>query len=321
MKKMFLYLIAVTVCALIGSGFLQAGEEAPSSAPAKQKVFSNDGEAIGMLLDALKTSSDEKLIELFGAENRDLLMSKDKVRDASIRKELYLLATEKLVKEHKGNDKIVFFLGKIKWPFPFPLVKEAAGWRFDSAAGREELLTMEIGKNELNAIACCRLYVKAQNEYADKDRDTDDVIEYAGKLESSRGKKDGLYWLTDPSKKEELSPLGPALAESEKYLANSRESDPYYGYYFKILTRQGAQAPGGAYDYTINGNLVAGYALIAYPSEYGTSGIQTFIVNQLGKVYHKNLGKDTMKIAGEIKEYNPDKTWKLVHEKGMLATD
>jgi hypothetical protein len=317
MKKIFLYIVIMTACAGILCAFATNG---PACAQGQQKVFATPDEAARAVIEACRTNNEQKLIEIFGAENKDLLITKDRAFDAYSRKKMYGLASEKLVKEHKGKDKIVLVIGKIDFPFPFPLVKEGTGWHFDGAAGREEIINRRVGRNELNAIALCRLYVEAQREYAKKDRSKDDIIQFAQRFGSSPGKKDGLYWPTNPTKNEEMSPIGPALAQSREYASDRKEGEPFYGYYFRILTKQGEQAPGGAYDYIINGHMVAGFAMIAYPSDYGISGVTTFIVNQRGKVFQKDLGNDTIKVAEGITDYNPDKTWKVVQEKGIMAT-
>jgi hypothetical protein len=319
MKKRYVYLCMIAVFAIVLIVPAQAG--APAAGKDSQKVFATPDQAIHVLMEACRTNNDQKLIELFGAENKDIIITRDRAMDAYGRKKIYQASLEKIVKKNKGKDTIIVEVGKMEFPFPFPLVKSGAGWRFDSAAGREDIINRRVGRDELNAIAVCRLYVKAQRQYYSKDRDKDDVLEYAEKFASSPGKKDGLYWASDPAKKEEASPIGPALSESKHYTAIRKQGDPFFGYYFRILTKQGEKAPGGAHDYMINGNLLAGYALIAYPSDYGTSGVVTFIVNQRGKVYQKDLGKETLKLAEEVTEYNPDKGWIPVQESGTLARD
>jgi hypothetical protein len=322
MKKIYFHL--AMVIALIGICVVcsQVGQFTPAYAQGSQKTFATPDEAARTLIEACRTNNEKMLIELFGAENKDLVTTSDKAFDAYSRKRIHRFASEKLIKQQKGKDTITLVVGKMEFPFPFPLVKEGGKWRFDSAAGREEIINRRVGMNELNAIAICHLYVNAQREYASKDRSNKDIIEYAQKIKSSPGKRDGLYWPSNPTKKDDISPIGPALAQSsEEYQAGRKEGDPYYGYCFRILTKQGADAPGGAYDYIINGHMVAGFALVAYPADYGTSGVITFIVNQRGKVLQKDLGKDTVNAAKEITEYNPDKTWKVVKEPGTLITN
>lgn len=316
---------AVVCIAIACAGMLllsvQAGTVSPAYSQGQQKTFATAGEAIRALVDAFRTSSDQKLTEILGAENGDLVSTKDKAQDALTRKKIYAMACEKLVQEKYGKDGISIALGKQEWIFPFPLVKEGKVWRFDGTKGREELINRRVGKDELNAIAVCHYYVKAQREYAARDRNNDDIMEYALKFRSSKGKMDGLYWPSDPSHKGGVSPFEALFEKSRKYALARKQNEPFYGYYFRILTKQGEMAPGGTYDYIINGHMVAGFALIAYPADYGVSGVMTFMVNQRGKVYEKDLGADTVKTAAEINGYNPDKTWKLVQENGSLAAD
>ena len=216
--------------------------------------------------------------------------------------------------EKTSDTRIILEVGEDFWPFPVPLVKQDGGWIFDTPAGKEELLNRRIGKNELATIPVMRAYVEAQREYAGSDHDGDGVLEYAQRLVSSPGKQDGLYWPADSEADE--SPLGPlvAYAVPEGYTPELRaeeevERGPYQGYYFKILTRQGKHAPGGAYNYIINGNMIGGFALIAWPARYGTSGVMSFMVNQQGIVYQKDLGPKTSKLALGMKSYDPDPSW------------
>jgi hypothetical protein len=205
-------------------------------------------------------------------------------------------------------------VGKDDWPLPIPIRKKGSAWFFDTKAGKEEMLNRRIGRNELNTIDVLEAYVVAQREYAGKDRDGDGVYPYAQKFWSTPGKKDGLYW--EAKEGEEASPFGPlsarAAQEGYKRKGKPEKPSPYYGYYFKILKAQGKNAPGGAYDYVVKGNMIFGFGLVAYPAKYGSSGIMTFIVNQEGVVYQKDLGKGTAKAAGSIKRYDPDPTWKKV---------
>jgi hypothetical protein len=208
---------------------------------------------------------------------------------------------------------MVLEVGTNAWPFPIPLVRTTNGWQFDTQAGVEELLNRRIGRNELDVLGVMRAYVDAQREYASRDRDGDNVLEYAQKIRSSPGKTDGLYW--PPELNGEVSPLGPwvAQAQSEGYLSEPRAADagpqPFHGYLFKILTRQGKHAPGGKYNYIINGNMIGGFALAAWPARYGDSGVMTFIVNQQGRVYQKDLGERTARIVKGMSAYDPDTSW------------
>ena len=215
------------------------------------------------------------------------------------------------------NERAVLVIGNREWPFPIPLVKQGGAWRFDTEAGAEEILNRRIGRNELGAIEVCRAHVDAQREYASKDRNGDGILEYASRFRSSPGQRDGLYWPVGPD--EETSPMGPlmASAQAEGYFTQQlpgHERQPYHGYYYRILTRQGEDAPGGAYDYIVRDRMIGGFALVAFPAKYGASGIMTFIVNQDGVVYQSDLGPDTEAIARQMTEFNPDTNWKRVPE-------
>jgi hypothetical protein len=203
-------------------------------------------------------------------------------------------------------------VGDQAWPVPIPIVKVGDRWRFATEQGIDELTNRRIGGNESNAIYVLRAYVAAQRAYAASDRDGDGVMQYARKLASAPGKKDGLYWPSDAAKGEEASPLGPLVAESTAYFAGRKEGDPYRGYRFKILTQQGANAPGGAYNYIINGRMIAGFGMVAYPAVYGQSGVMTFIVNQAGKIYQRDLGKNGAATSAAMTTFNPGPGWKDV---------
>jgi hypothetical protein len=209
-------------------------------------------------------------------------------------------------------------VGPDGWPFPVPIVKNGSSWFFDTAAGKEELLNRRIGRNELDVLKAMRAYVEAQREYASKDRNGDEVLQYAQRLASSPGKKDGLYWPLDLDG--EMSPLGPLVAEAQtegyhpQVKGQEQTRAPFHGYYFKILTQQGSNAPGGKYSYIINGRMIAGFALIAWPAEYGTSGVMTFIVNQQGRVYQRDLGDKTDELAPTMNTYDPGTGWALSRE-------
>src|SRR5262244_137952 len=209
-----------------------------------------------------------------------------------------------------GDTKVVLQIGKDEWPFPIPLIKGSSGWHFDTQAGKEELLNRRIGRNELDVIQVCLAYVDAQREYYVRNPLNAALLQYAPKFISTKGKRDGLYWETAAN--EPPSPLGPLVAQArrEGYKRTAGKSVPYHGYYYKMLTRQGPDAPGGAYDYVVRGKMIGGFALVAYPAQYGSSGIMTFIVNHDGVVYEKDLGPNTASTAQSMTKFNPDKTWK-----------
>ena len=212
------------------------------------------------------------------------------------------------------GDKASLVIGADDFPFPIPLTRQKAGWKFDTAAGRLEILYRRIGRNELDAIQTCLAYVDAQNEYAEKDRTGAGPGVYAQRIVSSSGKKDGLYW---PASDGDASPLGELVAQAsaEGYKAGAGRT-PYHGYYYRILTQQGPNAPGGALNYVVKGKMIGGFALLAYPAEYGNSGVMTFLVNHSGTVYQKDLGDYTMRLVERMTWFDPDQTWKKVDVPG-----
>jgi hypothetical protein len=250
---------------------------------------------------------------IFGPEVNDLL-SGDPKQDTLEFAEFAKLVGQFSQLVQKADDRFVLNLGDQNWPFPIPLVKKDGVWIFDTAAGREEIVNRRIGEDELIAIGVCRTYLAAQREFASEDRAGDGVLKFAQKLRSTPGQKDGLYWPATPD--EDPSPFGPLIAEihAEGYGGKTAEGgpQPFHGYHFKILTAQSASAPGGPYNYIINGNLIAGFALVAYPAHWGESGIMTFIVNQWGKVYERNLGAPSADIAAAMTDFDPDQDWMVV---------
>jgi len=222
---------------------------------------------------------------------------------------------EFLVLTPQGNDLTTLVIGAEGWPLPIPLAKQADGrWRFDTAKGGEEILNRRIGANELKAIETLQAYVGAQREFASKPRGEGPLRAFARRIRSTPGKTDGLYWEAKPGAEE--SPFGPLVPDA----AQRQPGAPYFGYFYRILTAQGPAAPGGAYSYIINGNMVAGFAMIAYPAAYGNTGIMTFIVNHYGDVYEKDLGPQTAKQAAAIHAYNPDASWAITAPTGTSVT-
>ena len=224
--------------------------------------------------------------------------------------ELQQAAKERVGVEEAGADRRTIVLGNLLWPFPFQLVKSDKGWQFDTAGGLEEVLARRIGENELEALDTCRNYISAQQVYASDDRDGDNVLEFAQQLLSTEGTHDGLYW---PAVEGDESPAGPFVIEA-KLQKGAPTDNGYFGYRFRILKGQGKNIAGGQYDYVINGNMIAGYALIAWPARYGETGIQTFVVSHHGTIYQKDLGPDTTKLADQITLFNPDKSWDEVDD-------
>lgn len=283
-----------------------------ASGAADQQTFATPDAAVNALVAALKANDAAALVALVGEKNKDLVLTGDNADDAARHAETAALITSFHALEERGADRRVLLIGPQAWPMPVPLVREGAVWRFASEEGREELLNRRIGGNERSAIQVLRDYIPAQQAYAAKDRNNDGVRQYALKLFSTPGKYDGLYWPADAAKGEEMSPFGPLIAESSAYLAGHKQGDPYRGYRFKILTRQGDAAAGGAYNYVINGRLIAGFAMLAYPDRYDNSGVMTFIVNQNGKIYQKDLGAKTASAAAKINSFNPGAGWQEV---------
>jgi hypothetical protein len=282
------------------------------AAQARERVFASPEEAVKALVEALKADNMEELRAIFGPAGKEVLSSGDAIEDRAGRERFLKAYETKKALIQDGDAKVVLQIGAEEWPFPIPIVKRGEKWSFDTRKGKEELINRRIGRNELNTIQVCLAYVDAQREYAFKDRDANGLLEYAQKFRSDPGKKNGLYW--DVKAGEAQSPLGPlfAAAQEKGYSGKSTGSKPvpYHGYYYRILTGQGKNAPGGAYDYVVKGNMIGGFALVAYPAQYGSSGVMTFIVNHDGVVYQKDLGKSTEKSAVAMRLFNPDQTWK-----------
>ena len=306
-----------TAAMLLAMATLPTGIFAASPEPA-QRLFSSPEEARQALIKAVQAKDHAELKMIFGPVARELEPG-DPVEQASEFEHFARHVEEGIGLVKEGEGKAILVIGEKKWPFPVPIVKKGDNWLFDTATGREEILNRRIGHNELLAINVCRAYLDAQREYYGMaEPDGEQIPKYAQHMISQPGKRDGLYWPTTAGEKE--SPLGPqvAKAKEEGYMQKHKEGErgprPYHGYYFRILKQQGPRAPGGKFSYVINGNMVAGHALVAYPARWGVSGVMTFIVNQRGRVYEKNLGPKTAETARRMKSYNPDLTWKLVEQ-------
>jgi hypothetical protein len=289
----------------------------PLMAAASQKLFSSPEDALKGLVEAVKAKDKAALDQIFGPFAKDL-RSNDAVQAATEFDEFTKHVAEKTSLVKENDSKVIIYIGNENWPFPIPLVKMNDQWFFDTVAGKEEILNRRVGEDELTAILVCHTYVKAQREYVLKDWNGDGILAYAQKLRSDPGKKNGLFWRH--AQGEAVSPLGELVAQAriagyKKGKSVFKEQPvPFHGYYFNILTKQGEHAPGGKYNYIINGNMVGGFGLVAFPSDWGKSGVMTLIVNQQGKVFQKNLGPDTTKIAQEMQSYDPDETWTPVKE-------
>jgi hypothetical protein len=281
-----------------------------------QQLFKSPEEASAALVSAAKAGDQKAMVKVLGRGGADIASSGDPVADAATRQRFVSTYDAKHRIAPEGDDKAVLVIGDEDFPFPIPLIRRDGAWQFDTAAGRLEILYRRIGRNELDAIQACLAYVDAQNEYAEKDRTGSGVGTYAQRIVSRPGKKDGLYW--PAAQGDDASPLGELFAQAtgEGYRVGKsrvgRSRAPFHGYYFKILTRQGASAPGGTLDYVAGGRMIGGFALVAFPAEYGNSGVMTFLVNHTGTVLEKDLGPRTGEIAERMTAYDPDQTWRRI---------
>jgi len=283
-----------------------------SSDARAQQSFKSPEAAVIALVAAAKTDNQKAILTVLGRKAADIASSGDTVADFAMRQRFVSAYDTKHQLTREGNNKAILVIGAEEFPFPIPLVRKGRAWTFDSVAGRREILFRRIGRNELDAIQSCLAYVDAQDEYAEKARTADGVGVYAQRIVSRPGTKDGLYWPAS-DKGDDVSPLGELVAQAsaEGYRIGG-ERAPFHGYYFKILTKQGPDAPGGQLDYVVRRRMIGGFALVAYPAEYGNSGIMTFIVNHKAKVFQKDLGPQTARVASRMTSFNPDASWREV---------
>jgi hypothetical protein len=276
------------------------------------QTFATPDEAVAALVAAADKQDSAALHNIFGTAASEM-ESPDPVQAADEQKSFARSLHQGTQIVRESDSQCVVEVGDRHWPYPIPIVKKDGRWFFDTEAGRQEVIDRRVGKNEKATLKVLRACVDAQREYASEDRDGDDVLEFAQRFISTPGTKDGLYWPTNLDG--EISPLGPLVAEAQRRGYKNQPQDeagePFHGYFFKILTRQGKHAPGGKHDYIINGNMIAGFGFVAWPAAYGESGVMTFIVNQQGHVYQKDLGPNTAKLAENMKAYDPDNTWSL----------
>ena len=302
--RLFAAAVAFTI---LTAGGVNAG------AALKQKGFATPEQAVKAFAAAIESNDQKELLSIFGTAGKELVSSGDPVRDKQ-RRETFIADYNRKNKLAPEGSRMILSVGEKDWPFPIPLVKQGEQWFFDTKAGKEEILNRRIGENELSTVQTLLAVVDAQREYAMKDRDNDGIREYAEKFGSDPGQKNGLYWPTQPG--ETQSPLGELVADAraEGYRRSGTKQGPipFHGYYFRILTRQGKQASGGAFDYVVKKNMVGGFAVVAYPAAYGASGVMTFVVNHEGVVYEKDLGKSTAAAAKAMTSFDTDKTWKKV---------
>ena len=278
-----------------------------SAAASTRQVFATPQAAVEALVAAVRAGDEHRIASVLGPGSGPLVRSGDPVADEQGRLRFVADYDRQSKIEMRGEDKAALLIGEKEWPLPIPLVKDGAGWRFDSAAGAKELLERRIGRNELAAIQVCLAYVDAQRDYAATAGNVRGLHEYASKFSSARGRHDGLYWPTLEG--ERPSPLGALVADAH---TEGYYKQPYHGYFYRIITAQGPNASGGEYDYRVRGRLVGGFALVAYPARWESSGVMTFIVNHDGIVYEKNLGADTAALASGMKRFDPDPSWSKV---------
>ena len=283
-----------------------------AAAAAPQETFATPEAAVDALMAALKADSDPAMVAIFGEEHKDLVINSDRAMASATRARILAAMQTLRVLREPSADRRVLVIGDEAWPVPIPIVRTGDRWRFATEEGEDEIVNRRIGAGERNALYVLRAYLDAQRAYAAQDRAGDGVLQYAQKLASTPGKRDGLYWPADEAKGEEASPFGPLIAESAAYREGHKAGDPYRGYHFRILTRQGKDAPGGPYNYVINGRMIAGFAMVAYPADYGRSGVMTFIVSQNGKVYQKDLGRNSTAIGAKMTAFDPGAGWKEV---------
>ncbi|MEJ2683381.1 MAG: DUF2950 domain-containing protein [Candidatus Sulfobium sp.] len=306
-------LFAVIVVVMLAGGISSSS----FATDAKQKSYSSPEEAVSALVSAVRADNEEEMMLILGPGGKELISSGDEAADRAGRGK-FLKAYGVMNRIEKVSpEKAVLHVGKDDWAMPIPLVERDKRWVFDTKAGKEEILDRRIGRNELNVIDVLHACVAAQYAYAEEDRGAGGCGQFAQRIISTPGKHDGLYWVTKEGEK--MSPLGPLVAQAaQEGYTNKTDGmtfSPYHGYYFRILKGQGKYAQGGAYDCVVKGKMILGFGFVAYPAQYGNSGVMTFIVNQEGIIYEKNFGSETARIAEAIKVFNPDKTWKKVEEK------
>ncbi len=293
----------LSLAAALASSVLVLGDR-PAAA---QPTYPTPEAAMQAFRAAVDGEGGKGLLDLFGKQYEADLIGGDPAEARQSIAALRRMAAQSMTLAPDGEDRMTIVMGRRGWPMPIPLIKGAEGWTFDIKAGLQEITDRRVGRNELAVIDFCKAYIDAQRQYASADHDGDGVLEFSQRLKSTNGKQDGLFWQTGTD--EVASPLGPFVASAEQYLQERKEGEPFRGYHFRILKEQGAHPPGGKYSYVINGNMIAGFGLIAWPADYRRSGIMTFLCGHNGQILEKDLGPETAKLASAITVYDPDKTW------------
>jgi hypothetical protein len=296
----FVRLLSLT--AALACSFLAPGDPAAAAA-----TYPTPEDALQAFRAAIDGEGGKGLLDLFGKQYEADLIGGDPAEARQNLAALRRMAAQSMTLEADGEDRMTIVMGRRGWPMPIPLIKGDQGWTFDVKSGLQEITDRRVGRNELAVIDFCKAYIDAQRQYASADHDGDSVLEFAQRLRSGDGKRDGLFW--QPGADGVASPFGPFVAAAEQYLHGRKEGEPFRGYHFRILKEQGANPPGGKYTYVINGNMIAGFALIAWPADYRRSGIMTFQCGHNGDILEKDLGPETAKLASATTVYDPDKTW------------
>jgi len=309
-RFLLIVLLGSLACTLMLLRQAQAATDETPSSMSGPMAFNTPQEAADALIHAAENYDVPTLLEIFGPDGKDFISSPDPVRDKSIAADFAARAREKnlVTLDPKNKAQAVLSVGSDDWPFPVPIIKKGSKWYFDAKQGRDEILFRRIGSNELDAIQICRGFVDAQKEYAGEIHDNSGVNQYAQKVISIPGKHDGLYWQNADG-----TPGGPvseAIARAIEEGYSPGKSSGYHGYYFKVLKGQGPAARLGQLDYVVEGVMIGGFALLAFPAEYRVTGVKTFMVSYDGVVYEKDMGPDTLNIAQNLERYNPDKTWR-----------
>lgn len=308
--KIEIFLFVVFLTCFVGINHFATAQTGSANITPAQIGFATPEVACAKLIEAAEKFDVDSLRAILGPESEDLIASEDPVKDKTRMIDFAKMANEKKTVEIAKNKKqATLFVGPDDWPLPIPIVERAGKWYFDTKKGRQEILARRIGANELDAIAVCRGFVDAQEEYAEEIHDDSGVNQYAQRIISSPGKRDGLYWNNQDGTAG--GPITEAIANAlaEGYSIDKRGPSPFHGYYFKVLKGRGPLAPNGEIDFVIDGAMIGGFALAASPAEYGVTGIETFIVSYEGIVYQKDLGPHSLKIFSQLERYNPDKTW------------
>jgi len=309
MSKKSRILQSFAAIVLLGLALTGCNRKAEAPPVPESRLFATPEAAVDAMVVALVKQDKDALSRILGPDGVEILSSGDPVSDAGDRDEFLAAYKAKHALQPDGERKTLV-IGTNDWPFPIPLAKQGNKWYLDTAAGADELIYRRIGENELGAIAVSRGYVDAQKEYASLGRDGGEPGVYAMKILSDAGRQNGLYWPT--SEGEDSSPIGAFVAEAAAEGYRTESATAYHGYRYRLLYRQGDKAAGGAKDYFIDGRLTGGFAMIAWPADYGNSGVKSFLINQDGTVFEKDLGETTEEAAAAIDSFNPDEGWKAL---------